>query len=117
MSPDSEGTTLAEWSQELAADQSSSSIQILQVRADDLTHLQREVVIEALDAAKVATWERASARFRWAISRPGEYGPGHPNYSGNLTVSELQERDAELAAIALACSRKARMLRTRRGLI
>lgn len=80
------------------------------VRADVLTQMQLRVIQDAWRMAAPDTYKHAATRYRWAMSRPGDFGPGHPRFRGTRTVSEQQELDAVLAATALACDRKARML-------
>lgn len=95
--------------------QTEDPSRILRVRADDLTQMQLRCVEEAIASAEEATWARMADRFRTAQSRPSDFGPGHPRFRGRRTVPEQQERDAELAGMALACDRKSRLLRERNG--
>lgn len=86
------------------------------VRLDDLTQLGRRLFQEVVAEGEARTHERAAARFRWAMSRPGQdFGPGHPRFKGRRTVSEQHEHDAMLAAQAIACARHARLVRDRNG--
>jgi hypothetical protein len=76
----------------------------LDATVDNLTHLQRRVVLEAFETAHADRLDRIAEEFERSRPIPGEF-------TGNASPADLSRRWRELTEIAQALRSRAELLR------
>jgi hypothetical protein len=77
---------------------------VLRTTVDNLTHLQRRVVLDAFESAHASRLDRTAAEFERSRPIPGEF-------TGNSSPADLSRRWRELTEIAQALRARAELLR------
>lgn len=90
--------------QEAPSNVDNTSSHILRDAAENLTHLQRRCVLEAVEAASAAFWERRAAELELARPVPGDF-------TGKASRADLSRRWRDLTEMAQACRARAELLR------